>query len=137
MPRSHFPPNYYFLFLSQLWGSIYQVLKYPSILYDNESGWGEGATKEYPPNLEREQINNLFLICTNCKTPQKPNSWERRRKKLCIREGWRRDNDDNWAWVEEVPMKWIDIPSAKEMDKRPSATEMDKRPSATEMDNIL
>ena len=29
-------------------------------------------------------------------------------------------------YVEEVPMKWIDGPSATEMDKRPIATEMDK-----------
>ena len=28
--------------------------------------------------------------------------------------------------VEEVPMKWIDRPSATEMDNRPIATEMDE-----------
>ena len=28
--------------------------------------------------------------------------------------------------MEEVPMKWIDRPTATEMDKIPSATEMDK-----------
>ena len=29
------------------------------------------------------------------------------------------------VYIEEVPMKWIDGPSATEMDKIPSATEMD------------
>ena len=30
------------------------------------------------------------------------------------------------VYIEEVPMKGIDIPSATEMDNRPSATEMDE-----------
>ena len=44
-------------------------------------------------------------------------SWETIGTKICF--GFQTE-------VEEVPMKWIDIPSAREMDKRPSATEMDK-----------